>query len=230
MEKPALEPQVVLTADGSHSLYVAALKETYHSHHGALQESAYVYIEQGLARVAAQGTDAISVFELGFGTGLNACLTAIFAERHKRYVHLTSIEKHPVSLEVLRGLNYAELPGLKEHSGMIQRIIQAHWNEQVPCGEYFTLRKVEADMHSLKPEPQTYHCLYFDAFGYRAQPDLWSSEVFQTCYKLLKPNGILVTYASLGSARRAMQAVGFEVSKLPGAPGKREMMLARKVT
>ncbi len=73
-----------------------------------------------------------------------------------------------------------------------------------------------------------YHLIYFDAFGARLQPELWTQEVFKTMYDALKKDGVLVTYAAKGSVRRAMQAVGFTVERLPGPPGKREMLRATK--
>jgi len=218
---------VIDTKDGSRSLLVSDLNETYHSTHGAVSESEHVYIKMGLEyameRFAAR---ELKVFELGFGTGLNALLTARYAADSEISVMYESIEKYPLSLEVHRELAYSEQTPLTGSREDAEAIYSADWNVPVAINDRFTIKKVEGDFFDISPKQEKFHLLYFDAFGFRAQSELWGERAFNICADLLLPGGILVTYAAKGSARRAMIAAGFDVEKLPGAPGKREMLRA----
>ncbi len=223
-----INPEIVLTADGSHSLFVAALDESYHSHHGALQESMHVYIRAGLEYALNQGCKGPNVFELGMGTGLNAFLTGKYAvEKSIKLVYHT-IEKFPVNPAALHLLNYATNAGLMGYSDLIGKVIDAEWDKAVSIHEYFEIQKIYGDFLDLKIESNAYDVFYFDAFGFRAQSELWSEIVFQKCFEMLRPRGVLVTYAAKGLVRRTMQKIGFDVSRIPGAPGKREMLRAVK--
>lgn len=223
-----INPEIVLTADGSHSLFVAELDESYHSHHGALQESMHVYIHAGLEYALNQGCKYPKVFELGMGTGLNAFLTGKYAVENRIKLVYHTIEKFPVNPEALHLLNYATIAGLKGHSELIDRVIDAEWDKTVSINEYFEIQKIYGDFLDLKMEMNAFDVFYFDAFGFRAQSELWSETVFQKCFDMLRPNGVLVTYAAKGLVRRTMQKIGFDVSRIPGAPGKREMLRAIK--
>lgn len=223
-----IKPEIVRTADGSHSLYVAALDETYHSHHGALRESQHVYIHSGLDFLREQGHEVSRVFEMGLGTGLNAFLTVKYAEEHKSAITYHSIEKYPVEPEALHRLNYLQMQALEAYSEEIEAIIDAPWDEEVSVNALFSIRKIYADFLTYDPLREDYDAFYFDAFGFRAQDELWSEAVFQKAFSMLRPGGVLVTYAAKGLVRRTMQKVGFEVQRIPGAPGKREMLRAIK--
>lgn len=219
--------KVIDTKDGSRSLFVPDIDETYHSTHGALGESLHVYIEMGLK----YGVDVfkekeLRIFELGFGTGLNALLTALYARHWNLKVHYVSIEKKPLPLFVHRELAYTELAPLNEFQAEAESIFLAEWNRPSEIIPQFCLEKLKGDFFDFQPSAEGFHLLFFDAFGYRAQSELWDERAFQRCADLLVPGGVLVTYASKGSARRALMASGFEVEKLPGAPGKREMIRA----
>jgi tRNA U34 5-methylaminomethyl-2-thiouridine-forming methyltransferase MnmC len=217
------ENQRIATKDGSHTLYVPELDETYHSRHGAIQESMHVFIEAGLKHLEPTHTQ-LSILELGFGTGLNAWLTAVHATKP---VYFHSIEKYPVSLEDALSLNYPDEYRVENGEAFFKAITTANWEETVSISANFKLHKTQGDFRTASLQP-SYDLIYWDVFGFRAQPDLWEAPLFQRIYEALKLNGCLVTYSSKGVVRRTMEAVGFEVEKLAGPPGKREMVRAWK--
>lgn len=223
-----ISPQIVSTADGSESLYLPELEETYHSHHGALQESIHVYIKAGLAYASANGCMKPRIFELGLGTFLNAFITLAYAENNGIELSYYGIEKYPVEPQALLKMNYATLPGLETHSEYCKQIVNAEWEEEVKITPNFKLFKKYGDFLTFEHPENAFDVFYFDAFGFRAQSEMWSVEVFKKCFEILAPGGILVTYAAKGIARRNMESVGFKVERLKGAPGKREMMRATK--
>lgn len=199
------------------------MQVTYHSHHGAVQESMHVFIEAGLRWTinhAAGMPPSMRVFEMGFGTGLNALLTALEAEKLQLPFQYTAVEKFPLTADEAAGLNYGG-----ENKALFQSLHAAAWNEQVVINPFFTLEKVEGALESFTATAP-YHLIYFDAFAPAAQPELWTEEIFSRLYGMLHPGGVLVTYCSKGVVRRAMQAAGFTVTKTPGPPGKREMVRA----
>ncbi|HKL03465.1 MAG TPA: tRNA (5-methylaminomethyl-2-thiouridine)(34)-methyltransferase MnmD [Cryomorphaceae bacterium] len=223
-----ITPKIKRTADGSHTLFRDDLDEAYHSYHGALQESLHVFIREGWARVAHEQPSEIAVFELGYGTGLNAYLTMAFAEAKGIPTVFRSIEKFPVHPDALRQLDYEMSEVLSPYAEIIDEVIGLSWDVLHDVSTHFKLEKIYGDILKYQGEKESCHVFYFDAFGLRAQSELWDEKVFQIAYDLLKPGGILVTYASNGAARRAMIKVGFSVDRIPGAPGKREMMRAEK--
>ncbi|MBL7112873.1 MAG: tRNA (5-methylaminomethyl-2-thiouridine)(34)-methyltransferase MnmD [Bacteroidales bacterium] len=211
------------THDGSHTLYVKELDEYYHSIHGAVTESIHIFINSAFS--FHQAVD-VRIFEMGLGTGLNAFLTMIRAEEERRDVVYHAIEKYPLSQEVINQLNYAELfAGSK-----IQWFDQIHsceWEKDNQLTEFFSIRKIKADLVSFELDNK-YDIIYFDAFAPDKQPDLWSGDIFRKLFDSMQPAGILTTYSSKGSVRRAMELCGFQVVKLPGPPGKREMLRGTK--
>jgi tRNA U34 5-methylaminomethyl-2-thiouridine-forming methyltransferase MnmC len=222
--------KVIETKDGSKSLYLPELDETYHSTHGALQESQHVYIKSGIEYLAGhKNTQLIKVFEMGFGTGLNAYLTADFARKSNRKIHYRTIEKHPLSIADHCSLGYSLLLASPDYARDCHAIAEASWGKKVEINPNFILEKIKGDFFGYSDPETSFDIIYFDAFGHRAQSELWEEEVFMICASLLREGGILVTYASKGLARRNMISAGFEVEKIPGPPGKREMMRATKL-
>lgn len=205
-----MKRELQLTADGSHTIAIPDMNVTYHSTHGAIRESMHVFIQAGLQ---ALQLPAVRIFEMGFGTGLNALLTMQHADIP---VYYYAVEQYPLTAEEVEGLSY----GNELHA--------YPWNEDVKINERFTLYKAHTSLLSVQPE-QEFDLIYYDAFAPGAQPELWTTEVFEKLYGLLAKGGILVTYCSKGDVRRAMQAAGFKVEKLAGPPGKREMLRAKKV-
>jgi tRNA U34 5-methylaminomethyl-2-thiouridine-forming methyltransferase MnmC len=218
-----MERKIVLTGDGSHSIGIPELNITYHSVHGAIQESRHVFIEAGLNYVLSNSTfQSLRIFEMGLGTGLNVLLTAIEAERNKISIQYTTVEQFPLRPEEVHLLNYAQVLGNVE---FFHKIHDSKWNEPVRINEHFTLEKLETDLLNFSSSPH-FDLIYYDAFAPNAQPELWTKEIFEKLFSMIEPGGVVVTYCSKGDVRRAMIAAGFKVEKLKGPPGKREMSRA----
>jgi len=215
------KPVITETADGSHTLSLPGGQETYHSRYGAIQESAHVFIRNGLLVTTAS---PLSILEVGFGTGLNALLTLQEAARTGRRIHYTALERYPVPLEIISRLNYCDL--LDVDCEWFRRMHSLPWagKEQLLTAG-FSLLKIQDDLLTCRL-PGKYDLVYFDAFSAAAQPEMWTTEVFSKTGSAMTPGGILVTYAAKGSVRRALQQTGFRVERLPGPPGKREMIRA----
>ena len=222
-----MERKIIKTGDGSSTIHIPEWNEQYHSKHGALQEAMHVFIRTGLDfTVAKFNKKELSILEIGFGTGLNALLTALYGK--EIIINYTGVEAYPVKPEELAILDYASvLPDFKTAADLFNKMHHAEWEKIQPITANFSLRKQEKTFQEVD-EQAIFDLIYFDAFGARVQPELWTESIFLQMYDSLKLNGVLVTYAAKGSVRRAMQAVGFLVERLPGPPGKREMLRAVK--
>ncbi len=219
-------PQIVKTADGSETVYVPAMDEHYHSHHGAIQEARHVFIDAGLTFVAEHAPENIRILEVGFGTGLNALLTLLYSTEQNIIVEYTGLEKYPLSGEFCEKLNYSQR--ISGSGNWFHSIQIAPWEQIEEINSHFKLLKLNLDLLTWEGGKSMYDLIYFDAFGFRAQEELWHPDIFIKMYEVLRPGGTLTTYASKGVVRRAMTAAGFLVKKLPGPPGKREMVRAQK--
>ncbi len=215
--------EIIQTADGSHSLFNAELNETYHSRHGARQESDYVFIRQGLQYVLDKTQQPITVLEVGFGTGLNALLTWTAAELLHRKINYLTLETFPLPATVWKQLNYGNTP---EEEKKFAAIHEAGWNEWATLSEIFSLHKKQEAIQQASVPPASIDLIYFDAFAPDKQPGMWTLEVFEKVFGWLKPEGALVTYCAKGQVKRDLRAAGFEVQTLSGPPGKREMIRA----
>lgn len=219
-----MKREIIQTKDGSTSILLPDWNETYHSKFGAIQEAKHVFIKNGLSLFEGK---SVSILEIGFGTGLNAFITYLEAKNANQKIDYTGVEAYPVSEEDALKMNYvSELDAAYEE--IFLKMHKADWNEKVVLDPNFTLQKQNKKFQEIADESK-YDLIYFDAFGFRVQPELWSLEIFQIMFKALKPNGILVTYACRSSIKNAMKESGFEVEKLNGPPGKREMLRARKL-
>ena len=215
--------ELIITADGSHTLYVPEMDEHYHSIYGAVQESQFIFIKNGFEVSKA---DPLNILEIGFGTGLNAFLTAIKSMEGKRRVNYTTVEKYPLPADIIDALNYHTYAG--EGTGELFRLIhKTRWNSEVNISKNFSIKKIEADVTQSIPDGG-YDLIYFDAFGPDKQPEMWSEEVFMRIASLTNENGILVTYSAKGQVKRILKICGFEVTLLPGPPGKRQIIRADK--
>lgn len=223
-----MKREIIKTADGSSTIYLPELNEHYHSKHGAIQEAQHVFIKMGLLEVISRSNPSeISILEIGFGTGLNALVTWQQILDKNIALNYTGVEAYPVLEEEIASLNFPEeLNEIDGHS-FFKKLHAASWEETHQLLENFTLTKQKKFFHEIDDKLQ-YDLIYFDAFGARVQPDLWTVDIFKKMYDSLIPGGILVTYAAKGSVRRAMLEVGFLVERLPGPPGKREMLRATK--
>jgi tRNA U34 5-methylaminomethyl-2-thiouridine-forming methyltransferase MnmC len=220
-----MKKEIVITGDGSRTIAIPELDVLYHSRHGAMKESMHVYIEAGLQYLADSFTlSHISIFELGFGTGLNAFLSCIEAEKKRIKMHYTTIEPFPISIEEADTLCYSRT---KQENDLFRKLHECNWNEDVHITPYFSFRKERTSISDFSSS-EIFNLLYYDAFAPAAQPELWTSEIFIKLYSMMSANSVLVTYCSKGDVKRAMLASGFQVTKLPGPPGKREMLRAIK--
>ena len=216
--------ELILTSDGSHTIFVPEINEHYHSIHGAVQESLHIFIKNGLEVSLA---NPISILEVGFGTGLNALLTAINSSVENREVNYTSVEKYPVDANIINNLNHHQFAG-KKGEEIFFMIHSAPWNSMVSICNNFNLRKIETDF-TKEPIQGKYDLIYFDAFGPDKQPEMWTKEIFNRISTLTNKNGIFVTYSAKGEVKRSLIACGFRVTLLPGPPGKRQMIRAIKI-
>lgn len=218
-----MKREIIRTEDGSTTIRLAEWDECYHSKHGAIQEAYHVFIKNGLSLFQGK---PVSIMEVGFGTGLNAFITLLESEKHP-HIDYTGVEAFPVSAEEIRHMNYVSELKAGKYQSAFNMMHESNWEEKINISDHFSLTKrklffSEIDWNNL------FDLIYFDAFGFRVQPELWSTDIFRAMYNALKPNGVLVTYAARGVVKRSMQEVGFRVEKLPGPPGKREMMRAFK--
>ena len=220
-----LKREIRFTEDGSTTLHVPELNESYHSIHGAIQESMHVFIHSGLCQVGEK--EEIYIFEMGFGTGLNCFLSGIHSGTTK--IHYLALEKFPIEENLVRKLNYSsKLSHRKEDVDFFNTIHYNPWNNNdLEVNEQFVLQKCKEDIIFFDTDKR-FDIIYFDAFAPQFQPELWTVPVFQKMFNFLKENGILVTYCAKGEVRRNMIKSGFKVERIPGPPGKREMLRAYK--
>ena len=212
---------LIVTGDGSHSIYSERFGVTYHSRYGAITESAHVFIDAGLRYKAVVQPD-LAVLEVGLGTGLNAFMTWLEAERRNLYIYYTAIEAYPLSLKEAAGFNYAELLRVPERKADFLRLHRCAWAKPALLSPHFTFEKYKTRLEDFTAT-EAYDVIYFDAFAPQAQPELWTSAILANMYAALRPEGVLVTYCAKGDFKRRLREVGFEVERLAGPPGKREM-------
>lgn len=215
-----------ITGDGSTTIAIASTNQYFHSTHGAVQESMHVFIEAGLQPMIG-ARQQIHIFEMGFGTGLNALLTLIKCQQQQQPIYYTAVEAYPLEDALVQQLNYCDKLGRVDLASVFLNMHASAWNEEVVISSLFTLKKIRSSLLKY-PSTQHFNLIYFDAFAPDEQPELWTTVVFEKMFNMLLPGGILVTYSAKGSVRRSMQAVGFKVERLPGAEGKREMLRAVK--
>ena len=213
---------LIVTDDGSHSLYSERYGVTYHSKYGAITESAHVFIDAGL-RYKAAVQRGIALLEIGFGTGLNAFMTWLEAEKRNLCVRYTTIEAYPLTLKEASAFNFAAQLRVPERHADFLRLHRFSWEETHTLSEHFTFTKHRVRLEDFNPGNANCDLIYFDAFAPQAQPELWTEAIFTRLREALNPEGILVTYCAKGDVKRAMKKAGFEVERLQGPPGKREM-------
>lgn len=220
-----MKREIITTNDGSTTIHLPELNESYHSKHGAIQEAYHVFIKNGLSLFEGK---SISILEIGFGTGLNSFITYLEAKKSNQTIDYVGVEAYPVAVEEALQMNYVKELNANQEAAIFKDMHEANWEEKVAISDDFSLTKRQQLFQEINDE-DAYNLIYFDAFGFRVQPELWSLEVFQKMYNALKINGVIVTYACRSSIKNAMIECGFKVEKLPGAPGKREMLRAKKI-
>ncbi len=218
-----MQTEIKITEDGSHTLFVPEIDECYHSTHGAIQESRHIFIEAGLKQSSKK---ELSVLEIGFGTGLNAFLTLLEAEKERKTIHFKCLELFPVTVDNISQLNYPQLLDVDKKT-YFQDIHNCEWNKSAKISTRFDIEKTQVDFtHYVCSD--FFDVCYFDAFSPEKQPEMWTEKSFKMLFDHANPNAVITTYCAKGSVRRAMKAAGFEVERLPGPPGKREMLRGRK--
>ncbi|WP_291963731.1 tRNA (5-methylaminomethyl-2-thiouridine)(34)-methyltransferase MnmD [Maribacter sp.] len=219
-----MKREIITTGDGSKTIQIMDWQEQYHSKHGAIQEAYHVFIKSGLDLFNDQ---ELNILEIGFGTGLNAFITLIEYEKRNLQIKYTGVEAYPVSPEELEQLNYLEELESLSRKDDFDLMHASAWGKEIEITSNFHLTKQQKFFKDID-ETDRFDLIYFDAFGARVQPELWTVKIFQIMFNAMKRGGVLVTYAAKGSVRRAMLEVGFLVERLPGPPGKREMLRAKK--
>jgi len=227
-----LDRKIIPTEDGSFTIYIPEWNESYHSRHGSVQEAYHVFIKNGLDGFSS---DKVNILEIGFGTGLNTFITLVESIRRNLKINYTGIEKYPVPAEEFGKLNYPEILNSRnpqfsdsELRNYYFNLMNAGWEKEIPVYPHFDLTKIQSDFLEFDYPENGFDLIYFDAFGARVQPELWTGNLFDKLYRALKTNGVLTTYSAKGSVRRTLIEVGFKVEKRPGPPGKREMLVAFK--
>lgn len=222
--------RVIITRDGSHSLYVPRLDETYHSSYGAITESEHIFIQAGLEYFHQRhsGQNSLTVFELGFGTGLNALLTYRYAFRNHLHLKYFSIESEPLPVDFALGLNYPERLAFEDSRKIFRALHESPWNGKIMISDFFLLEKIHQKIENYQNPHALAEIIFYDAFAPGVQPDVWDKKILAGMYDLLKAEGVLVTYCVQGQFRRDLKAAGFHVEKLPGPPGKKEIVRALK--
>ena len=219
-----MKREFITTEDGSITIHLPEMQESYHSKFGAIQEANHVFIQNGLNLTKGQ---PISVLEIGFGTGLNAFITYCESTKNKQVIDYTGVEAYPVTIDEVSYLNYPSLLETENGQQAFEAMHDAEWATKTAISNIFALTKRKQFFQDID-DVNLYDLIYFDAFGYQFQPDLWSEDIFKKMYASLKSDGILVTYACRTVIKKAMIGAGFRVEKIPGPPGKREMLRAFK--
>lgn len=219
-----MKREIITTLDGSTTIHLPELNESYHSKHGAIQEAYHVFIKNGLSLFQRE---SVAILEIGFGTGLNALITYVEAEKNNQSIDYVGIEAYPVAFDEAMKMNYASELNTTHSVAVFQKMHECHWEEKQILSDHFSLLKRQQFFEVISDE-NAFDLIYFDAFGFRVQPELWSLDIFKKMFTALKSEGVLVTYACRTSIKNAMKDAGFTVEKLPGAPGKREMLRASK--
>lgn len=220
-----MDYQIIQTADGSKTLYLPAMNEQFHSVNGAFTESEYVFTGKGYHFHPAKNP---VVFEVGFGTGLNCLLTAISAEKAQRPTTFFTIEKYPLDAHWLEQLNYGSFISA-EAKNIFATIHSCEWGKTVRITDHFSLHKINADLTKVSfSEFAKFDVIYFDAFGPDKQPEMWEPAIFRKIFEQCTDEAVFVTYSAKGEVRRRLSAAGFTMERLPGPPGKKEMLRAIK--
>jgi len=219
-----MERKVLYTSDGSSTIFIPEMDETYHSSHGAIQEARHVFLKYGIESIDKID---LKIFEMGFGTGLNALLSLQSSNEHNKNITYHSIEAFPVEMELIEKLNYVQEinPSYGKDFNLMHT---SDWNKDVQISDRFTLYKIHAKIEKYTMPEACYDLIFFDAFGPRAQEKMWTVEILQKMYDGLVKGGMLVTYCAQGQFKRNLKMLGFEIEALPGPPGKREMTRAIK--
>ena len=219
-----MKRKIIQTRDGSTTIHIEDWDECYHSRFGAIQEAQHVFIKKGLSLFE---NESVSILEIGFGTGLNAFITFLEFPKYNQKINYVGIEAYPVTIEEAGLMNYVSELNAEGEKSIFEQLHHSQWEVSNDLNEDFVFTKRRQFFTDID-DIEKFDLIYFDAFGYDVQPELWSADIFIKMFKALKSKGVLVTYAARGIIKRNMLEAGFTVEKLEGAPGKREMFRGRK--
>ena len=214
---------IILTDDGSNSLFNNDINESYHSKHGAINESQHIFINYGLQYIYKK---EIKIFEIGFGTGLNALLSFLYSKNKKIRIDYQTVEKFPLKKSEYSNLNFSEQLNIKKD--IFTNLHKSKWESKSEISDLFSITKYAKDLNNFNHK-YYYDIIYFDAFSPEKQPDLWTEKNFKKLYDNLNYNGILITYCAKGLIKRTLKKVGFQIYSFSGPKGKREITQARKI-
>ncbi|MDR0206977.1 MAG: tRNA (5-methylaminomethyl-2-thiouridine)(34)-methyltransferase MnmD [Bacteroidales bacterium] len=224
-----MKRHLVITEDDSSSFYDEEVNQYYHSHFGALQESLHIFINAGLCSEYLSHLAHISILELGFGTGLNALLTYFKAEEMQKKIYYETLELYPLTPKEAAQLNYPNILDYENVKEIFTTLSSTPWDENVVISEHFTLNKRQISAIGAQYSPHFFNLVYFDPFSPDVQPELWTKAVFESIFNSMSDNAILLTYCTKGTVKEVMRKIGFEIEKLPGPAGKREILRGRKI-
>ena len=217
-----MKREIIITNDGSNSIFIEEINESYHSKHGAIVEAEHVFIKNGLL---VNNKRNKKILEVGFGTGLNALLTVQKCMQKNINVDYHAIELFPINKKEYNLLNFSELIGSKK--SLFLKLHNSSWQEKIKITDKFQLTKYNIAIQNYNTKKK-FDIIYFDAFSPNKQPDLWTYDIFKKMYSLINENGFLVTYCAQGKFRRILKEIGFNVISLDGPPGKRQMTRAHQ--
>ena len=224
------EIRLIETQDGSHSLYVPELNETYHSFHGAIQESQHVFIRMGLHYFQDRfQTNEVNILEVGFGTGLNAILSYKDLKKKKIKTWYDTIEPFPIGENIWKKLNYVEKLDFEGVRKIFNQLHNSPWGTKNELSEGYLFTKYKQKLEDIELLPNHYDMVYFDAFAPNKQPDIWQLDQLKKVVKSMKEEGVFVTYCAQGQFKRNLREAGLEIESLPGSFGKKEMVRGRKL-
>jgi tRNA U34 5-methylaminomethyl-2-thiouridine-forming methyltransferase MnmC len=223
--------KIILTDDGSHSVYIPEINESYHSSHGAYRESIHIFLLYGLEAWYARnrGKLPVRIFEVGFGTGLNAWLTLIWAEQNNVPILYHTIEPFPLGKDIYSQLNYIQIDEtLTHYNNQFQRLHNMDWNTGKPLTDYFNIKKEQVKLEDVVMYGTD--IVFFDAFSPKKQPEVWAKEILAKVVDAMNPNGVLVTYCAAAKVKKDLQDLGLILDEVPGPPGKKEMTRGWKIS
>ena len=214
---------IILTDDGSNTIFNNDINESYHSKHGAINESQHIFINYGLQYICKK---EIKIFEVGFGTGLNALLSFLYSKNKKIRIDYQTVDKFPLEKADYSTLNFSEQLNIKKN--IFTNLHKSKWESKSEISDLFSITKYAKDLNNFNHK-YYYDIIYFDAFSPEKQPDLWTEKNFKKLYDNLNYNGILITYCAKGLIKRTLKKVGFQIYSFSGPKGKREITQARKI-
>lgn len=217
--------KIIKTGDGSNTIFLEDINETYHSRNGAVQESMHVFIRNGFRfLISTYPRKKIKILEIGFGTGLNAILTALESSKFRQPVEYTGIEPSPLSSETIEMLNYKVILNDLSRENLLLKIHDSDFEKFATIHSFFKFRMIQSTIQAYDPEVEKFDLVYFDAFAPNKQPDIWQKDILEKVFDLLNNRSVFVTYSAQGQVKRDMKNIGFTLHSLQGPPGKKEMI------